>query len=291
MNFGSRRISRFAVLCAAVVLSGCAQLPELTRSLAGYNISAPPSRSGETIILGKDDVIRVSELSVVEYQQHLTILTRAFEREAPFAVYFSLGGSTLDQAAIDNLDAQAAWIKAHPQVRVSVTGHTDDVGDPAYNYALGMRRARAVVAHLVQSGINRERLIALESSGEAERAVALSEGFLSNRRAVTSVIEIVEPRNAGAEDTFAELDSSIAGSASVGGSSGSGGSTGGSGGSTGGSGGSTGGSGGSTGGSGGSTGGSGGSTGGSGGGSGGSGGGSGGSGGGGGGSACGSKDC
>lgn len=281
MNSGSRRIRRFAILCAAIGLPGCAQLPELTRSLAGYNISAPPSRSGETIILGKDDVIRVSEMSGVEYQQHLTIVTRAFEREAPFAVYFPLGGSALDQAARNDLDAQAAWIKAHPQVRVSVTGHTDDVGDPAYNYALGMRRARAVVAHLVQSGINRDRLIALESSGEAERAVALREGFLSNRRAVTSVIEIVEPRNAGAEDSFAELGSTLSGSASVGGSSGSGGSTGGSGGGTG----NTGDSGGNTGG------GSGGNTGGSGGGSGGSGGGSGGSGGGGGGSACGSKDC
>ena len=48
----------------------------------------------------------------------------------------------------------------------AVEGHADEVGGPAYNYGLSMCRAEAVVAWLVEEGVDAERLVAV-AAGEA----------------------------------------------------------------------------------------------------------------------------
>ena len=52
----------------------------------------------------------------------------------------------------------AEILKRNPDVRVEVAGHTDSVGNAAYNQRLSERRARAVVEYLVDAGIARDRL-------------------------------------------------------------------------------------------------------------------------------------
>lgn len=58
----------------------------------------------------------------------------------------------------------------HPQDTVLLEGHTCSTGDAAYNMALGLRRAEAVKAYLVQQGIAAER-ISTKSFGESEPVV------------------------------------------------------------------------------------------------------------------------
>jgi outer membrane protein OmpA-like peptidoglycan-associated protein len=74
-------------------------------------------------------------------------------------------------------------LKAAPQLKVSVEGHTDNVGQPAANKALSERRAAAVMAAIVAGGIDAKRL-ASAGFGQ-ERPVAdnrSEEGRAKNRR-------------------------------------------------------------------------------------------------------------
>ena len=71
-----------------------------------------------------------------------------------------------DKAAIkpDSLpiiEQMAAMLKANPQLAVSIEGHTDTTGTAARNKTLSRERADAVVAALVEKGIEPKRLSAV----------------------------------------------------------------------------------------------------------------------------------
>jgi OmpA-OmpF porin, OOP family len=58
-------------------------------------------------------------------------------------------------------------LKAHPEVRLSVEGHTDDTGDATENQRLSEERARTVRALLIAGGVDGTRLAA-EGMGGAD---------------------------------------------------------------------------------------------------------------------------
>ncbi|MEQ8227077.1 MAG: peptidoglycan-associated lipoprotein Pal [Rhodospirillales bacterium] len=91
-----------------------------------------------------------------------------------------------DQKAV--LDRQAAWLKSHSSVTVTIEGHADERGTREYNLALGERRANAVKEYLIYQGIDAKRIKTV-SYGE-ERPVALGSdeaAWAQNRRGVTIV--------------------------------------------------------------------------------------------------------
>jgi outer membrane protein OmpA-like peptidoglycan-associated protein len=114
-------------------------------------------------------------------------LGQRFAQEVPTTVNFAFNSSQLDPAAMAILTQQANWIRQFPEVRFRVYGHTDLVGSQSYNYALGKRRAEAVVAFLSTQGISRSRLEALVSYGKTRPLIQTSAPELMNRRTVTEV--------------------------------------------------------------------------------------------------------
>ena len=56
------------------------------------------------------------------------------------------------------LDANAQWLKSHPDVRIRLSGFTDPRGDIVYNLALSHRRAESVKRELVRMGIAENRI-------------------------------------------------------------------------------------------------------------------------------------
>ena len=76
-------------------------------------------------------------------------------------------------------------LAGHPDLRLGIEGHTDATGDDAHNADLSVRRARSVVAYLVEHGIAANRL---EASGKGETAPigdnATPAGRQQNRRVV-----------------------------------------------------------------------------------------------------------
>nr|WP_235962513.1 OmpA family protein [Jannaschia marina] len=117
----------------------------------------------------------------------LSHLGARFAAEVPTTINFAFNSDRLDATARAVLDQQAEFMRAFPEVRFSVFGHTDKVGSNAYNQSLGRRRARAAVAYLGQRGVSRGRLDALVSFGETRPLVPTQSRERANRRTVTEV--------------------------------------------------------------------------------------------------------
>jgi OOP family OmpA-OmpF porin len=101
---------------------------------------------------------------------------------------FDTGSAKLRPESQAKLDDIAGILRANPNARMTVTGHTDSAGDAEQNRLLSEKRANAVVAELVQKGISKDR-IAAEGSGQQYPVAdnSTSEGRAQNRRASVDV--------------------------------------------------------------------------------------------------------
>lgn len=117
----------------------------------------------------------------------LLALVADFRASAPHTVTFAFDSAKLDAEARAALDRQAEWLSAHPGALVRLYGHADLVGTERYNDRLGLRRARAAAAHLVDAGVERGRIRLIESRGEREPVIPVQTREERNRRVVTAV--------------------------------------------------------------------------------------------------------
>jgi outer membrane protein OmpA-like peptidoglycan-associated protein len=99
-------------------------------------------------------------------------------------VLFDTEKTTIKAASLPMLDEVAQLLKSHPEVKhVNIEGHTDSMGDPAFNMQLSEGRAKAVRAYLVEKGVAADRLSA--KGFGATRPVAdnkTAQGRAANRR-------------------------------------------------------------------------------------------------------------
>lgn len=76
-----------------------------------------------------------------------------------------------------------AWLDKHPEAVLSITGHTDFIGTPEYNQALGLERAQIIRKFLEGKGIPPERMAATSRGEEQPIASHITrEGRAKNRR-------------------------------------------------------------------------------------------------------------
>lgn len=83
------------------------------------------------------------------------------EEEAPIVlrgVNFELDSAVLTVNAERHLDEVAAKLRANENAEVLIEGHTDSIGEAAYNLDLSQRRAESVKAYLTRRGIDASRL-------------------------------------------------------------------------------------------------------------------------------------
>ncbi|MEW5850543.1 MAG: OmpA family protein [Myxococcota bacterium] len=76
-------------------------------------------------------------------------------------VYFETGKDVIQRRSFKLLLQVALTLKANPELKVRVEGHTDDVGSDEHNRDLSQRRAEAVRRFLVDAGVEGERLEAV----------------------------------------------------------------------------------------------------------------------------------
>jgi peptidoglycan-associated lipoprotein len=72
--------------------------------------------------------------------------------------YFDFNKADIRDDARTALGQTADFLRAHPEVKVTIEGHCDDRGSTEYNLVLGDRRAAAVKAYLVSLGISADRM-------------------------------------------------------------------------------------------------------------------------------------
>ena len=76
----------------------------------------------------------------------------------PFQVFFATGQTALDAEANATLKAAADYLKAHPDVKVALSGFVDSTGNADQNAELAKQRAQAVQGALQAAGIAAERI-------------------------------------------------------------------------------------------------------------------------------------
>ncbi|MBN1254741.1 MAG: OmpA family protein [Deltaproteobacteria bacterium] len=98
-------------------------------------------------------------------------------------VHFAFDSSELTSEGRAVLDQQIPSLKANPNMKVNLAGHTCSLGSEAYNQALSERRAKSVYDYLVANGIAAERLT-MTGYGETRPAFSndTEEGRSQNRR-------------------------------------------------------------------------------------------------------------
>jgi outer membrane protein OmpA-like peptidoglycan-associated protein len=73
-------------------------------------------------------------------------------------VEFVTGSTKLTSKGLKELDDMIEYLKKYPELYLEVIGHTDNVGNAAFNQSLSEKRASAVVNAVVKKGISRDRL-------------------------------------------------------------------------------------------------------------------------------------
>ncbi|MEM9319410.1 MAG: OmpA family protein [Pseudomonadota bacterium] len=162
-------------------------------SACNLDTALPTSPVGSYLDEGRFGNPTMNNILVMSGQRsYVESLMERFAQEVPSTINFAFDSAQLDEEARAILRRQATWIRQFPEVRFSVYGHTDAVGSNAYNYNLGLRRARTAVNYLVSLGIPRSSLEALVSRGEREPVVATQDRERANRRTVTTVSGFVQ---------------------------------------------------------------------------------------------------
>jgi outer membrane protein OmpA-like peptidoglycan-associated protein len=104
-------------------------------------------------------------------------------------VFFDFDKAELLGESTSELERLAEFLKWNGTMKISLEGHTDDVGSDEYNDALSLRRASAVKDYLVNAGINGSR-IATVGLGKRQPLVRATtdEARRSNRRVEMKVV-------------------------------------------------------------------------------------------------------
>jgi peptidoglycan-associated lipoprotein len=105
-------------------------------------------------------------------------------------VYFDLDSYDVRSDAMPVLDAQAAWLRQYPNVKVRIEGNCDERGTREYNLALGARRANAVRDYLASRGVASSRITTLSWGKERPVDPGSSEdAWARNRNGHTVIVE------------------------------------------------------------------------------------------------------
>ena len=82
-----------------------------------------------------------------------------------FNLYYAPRVNQITPKSMSVLEKAVGFLKEHPEYKVKIIGHTDNIGDDAYNLKLSKDRAADVLKIFNRKGINFNRL---KSSGEGE---------------------------------------------------------------------------------------------------------------------------
>jgi outer membrane protein OmpA-like peptidoglycan-associated protein len=102
-------------------------------------------------------------------------------------VHFDRDRHAIRGEDLNRLQTVVAALKADPALAVNIEGYTCNLGSPAHNLALGVRRANAVRDYLVSQGVAAERLHAVSLGEERPKHDNASEDTRRLNRRVAVV--------------------------------------------------------------------------------------------------------
>ena len=152
------------LLCLFPLLASCAKtvvvlVPDDDGKVGQVAVSTASSEAVLTDsnqYTGVTDKVGTVKVMAQNTQQQLFGSALAAAPQKPLSVlfYFKTGSAEFDPLFKDGLTDVAHRIKAWDHPHVSVIGHCDTMGDPAFNDKLALARAEAVRKLLEQNGVD-----------------------------------------------------------------------------------------------------------------------------------------
>jgi outer membrane protein OmpA-like peptidoglycan-associated protein len=158
-----------------------------------------------TLPVGKDYAFNVNRKGYLFYSDNFSMKTN--QPDSPLVVniplqpieagasivlkniFFDTKKFDLEPESMNELDKVVQLMKENPALKILITGHTDNVGQPADNLLLSNNRAKAAIAYLQKNGIDMKRLSAKGFGATKPIASNNNEaGKAQNRRTELSII-------------------------------------------------------------------------------------------------------
>ncbi len=151
MIIANRKVTSLAVLLLVVLFSlwGCPKKAEMAATPEAQATGGPQKEMVTQPATPSPEGGRQAE----EIKEKTATAAQALK-----PIYFDFDKSFIRDDAKDVIKANAAWLKAHPKVKISIEGNCDERGTKEYNQALGQRRAASAKKYLADMGIASNRI-------------------------------------------------------------------------------------------------------------------------------------
>jgi peptidoglycan-associated lipoprotein len=106
----------------------------------------------------------------------------SYAMPAARSVYYEFDKAEIKSEGVKTIEANAQYLRAHPEVKVKVEGNADERGSREYNLALGQRRADAVSQRMTILGIPADRIETVSFGKEKPKATGHDESAWSENR-------------------------------------------------------------------------------------------------------------
>ncbi len=187
----TKLISLFAAL---LLVAACETTPDESASTSGAGaITSTGSGASSAGVSGTEVAPETTEAAIAPVESSMASTPVPGSQEdlvinVGDRVFFDFDKSVITAASEKTLKRQAAWMRKHSGVSITISGHADERGTREYNLALGERRATSVKNFLVALGISANRIATISYGKERPDALGHSEAAWSqNRRGVTAV--------------------------------------------------------------------------------------------------------
>jgi len=102
-------------------------------------------------VSAQDGGALLTEIRIAEGGKPLYDALTANGRVSTHGILFATGSATIEGESTPTLKEIGDMLKAHPELKLTIEGHTDNVGDAAANQTLSEQRAAAVAQYLESS--------------------------------------------------------------------------------------------------------------------------------------------
>lgn len=103
------------------------------------------------------------------------------------SIHFPFGKADLQEGSTEEMDILLEMLNKHPDLKIKIMGHTDNVGSEEFNKELSLGRAKAVVDYLIKKGLDKNR-VSFQGFGSEQ---PLAEGESESARSINRRVEFL----------------------------------------------------------------------------------------------------
>jgi OOP family OmpA-OmpF porin len=92
-------------------------------------------------------------------KKYVNVVVTQTKIEIKQTIFFEFNKATIKPISFPLLNEVAQAMKDNPTIKVEVQGHTDSVGNDAFNLKLSQKRAESVKAYLAKQGVAADRMV------------------------------------------------------------------------------------------------------------------------------------